>query len=124
MPRERTAVAELELSGSHNVKRSLGYKAKPRLAKRETLEAIFQTLEARYAAAMTDLETNGLTIVEDHFDGKKLYQKRVPNPSLKIAQQCEKQLVALAKVLTADNAAAAAPGRKSDEELLALVRSN
>ena len=117
MPRPRTSLTDLELTGASasKIKRSLAYPSK-RLAKRPDLEAIFEDLLQRRADALADVQTNGLFVKQDRISNGKLYQVRVENPSLRILQTTERQIVALARVLSI---MPADPKASSSEEVLA-----
>jgi hypothetical protein len=97
----RTPIEDLKLQGSPNLNRALKRKPK-QAAKRAELEAMFTDITDRRKAALADVKTNGTILFQDKFSARgALYQIKVVNPSLKIAQQCEKQLAQLAKQLNA-----------------------
>ena len=101
----RTPISELRLQGGTNLARALKRGPERALAKRADLEAMFADIMERRAEALADVKARGLLVYQDHFVRDKLYQKRVVNPSVKLAQACERQLVALAKALAAGPAA-------------------
>lgn len=116
--RHRTPVEELELRGSKNVARAKSLPPKHTLAKRKDIEALYEEVKARRAEAMLDVNKNGLTIRQEHSNSRgMIYYTKVVNPALKIAQQCEKQLTALARLLVADDEALADPNTQEAREL-------
>jgi len=98
---QRTSIADLKLQGSSNLKRALSRKPLPALAKREDLEALYADVMERRREALADIKANGQLIWQDKWHGPKLSRIRVVNPAVKIAQQCEHELRALAKMLAA-----------------------
>jgi hypothetical protein len=99
----RASIEELRLQGNKgNLKRALKRGPAALVAKREQLEALFTDLSARRDEALADVKKNGMVLVQDKFSGRgALYQIKVINPAMKIAQQCERQLAQLARQLTA-----------------------
>jgi hypothetical protein len=121
---ERTPIAELKLTGSPNLKRALRREPKrPRqLAKRAELEALFAELQQRRRDCLADVRENGMTVQQEHSNARgMIYHRSVVNPALKIAQDCERQLVHIARVLNADDGVPGEPQRKSSAQLLADV---
>jgi hypothetical protein len=119
---ERTPIAELKLTGSPNLRRALRREPKrPRqLAKREELEELFQEIQARRREALTDVRANGAVIRQEHSNSRgAIYVVRVKNPALAVAENCERQLVQIARVLNADDGAPGEPERKSPAQVLA-----
>jgi hypothetical protein len=118
MANPRTPIDELEFFKSPNLKRALSRAPEPQLQKRGELEAMFADVLARRDEALADVKVNGMVILQDKFSARgELYTARVINPALKIAQQCERQLAQLAKLLTASKPERR--GNKSVEDLLA-----
>jgi len=77
------------------------------MAKRKTLTAdsgatleIYAEVSARWIRAKHEVESRGQVIDETRFSrGGAAYVVHVPNPSLKIQCECEKQLLTLARAL-------------------------
>jgi hypothetical protein len=103
MSNPRTAISDLKLAGSPNLKRALGYKPQATLgdAERQDLAAMYSELKDRREKLLADIEENGLVLIEDRFNRGQLYQKRVANPAAAMLAQVEKQIVTIAKVLAA-----------------------
>jgi len=109
---------ERGLTGSHPERKGKYASRKP-LPKRAELESIFSDLLERRAACMADLEASGFVSVQERCLRGQLYRTPTLNPTLRIVQTTERQLVELAKVFIVADAAESQPGKKSDEELLA-----
>jgi TnpA family transposase len=115
MSNPRTSINDLKLQGSTNLKRAQSYASEKRTAKRAELEALFALIQERHAEALADVKKNGAVIFEDKSNARgMIYVVRKVNPALHIAQQCERQLVALAKLLTEE----VDTGKKSVAQLL------
>jgi len=117
MGRSRISDQERSLTGSHP-ERARAYPVKHPLAKRVELESIFSDLLERRAACMADLKASGFVTTQERCVRGQLYRSLMMNPSLKICQQTEKQIVELAKVFIVADAAESEPGRKSDQQLI------
>ena len=116
--RPRTSISELELTGSPNLRRALKREPAKGLsaAKRAELEQQFEDLKSRRAEALADVRKNGMVINQDKSNARGfIYVIRVTNPALRIAQQCERAMASLAKLLTEDDGG----GRKSTAQILA-----
>jgi hypothetical protein len=108
--RPRAAIEDLKLIGNKgNLKRALTRPPEKVTAKRAELEEMFETVKARRAEALADIRENGQLIWQDKWSAGKLIRVRIINPAVKIAQQCERQLASLAKMLTNDNPDPAKP---------------
>jgi hypothetical protein len=87
------------------LKRALNYppKANQRLAKREELEEMFRDVWARRKDALKDIKENGLVIRIERSNARgAIYESKIINPAVKVAQACERQLTSLAKLMKAD----------------------
>src|ERR1022692_520261 len=101
MSNPRTPISELEFFKSPNLKRALNRAPLPKLQKRQEMEALFEDVTKRRVEALADVKKNGMVIIQEKFSSRgALYQTRVTNPALKIAEQCERQLASLARLLT------------------------
>jgi hypothetical protein len=118
--RARTAISDLKLAGSPNLKRALGYKPAATLdaAQREDLTEMYSALKSRRLQLLADIEEYGLVLTEDRFNRGQLYQKRVANPAVGMLAQVEKQIVMIAKVLAATEVGSK---EMTDAELLAAT---
>jgi len=118
MGRSRKSIEELGLSGG-NINRALSYGAEKEIAHREELEQQFADLRERRAAALADIRTRGLIIIEERFQRGQLYQHRIANPAVRIASECERQMAALAKLLSAPSV----PKEKTGAEYIATANA-
>lgn len=119
--RPRTSVEELELRGSKNVARAKNLPPKRTLAKREDIEALYEEVKSRHSLAMSDVKRNGLVVNQEHSNSRgMIYYTKVVNPALKIAQQCEKQMASLARLLSADDEALSDPNTQDANNLKEL----
>jgi len=94
------------------------------MEKREELLAIFKDVSARRAKAMEDVTLRGAILTVTKFSAKgNPYTTEVPNPNLRLAQQSERQLADLAKLLQSafPTAPVASPARKSGVALLESI---
>jgi hypothetical protein len=122
----RTPIPELRLMNSPNLKRALKRGAAPpkAMAKRAEMEEMFRDVWERRKEALADIKSNGLVIrIEKSNSRGALYEAKIANPAVKIAQACERQLCSLAKVLTEEEVT---PENKSpmDELNEIIARSN
>lgn len=121
MGMRRTPIEDLKLTGSPNLKRALKYTAakKSVLAHREELEQMWQDLAERRAGALAEIKRDGLTILQERMSDGRLFQQRITHPALKIAQDAERQLKSLARLLSmAEDGAESNPTRTAlDREL-------
>jgi hypothetical protein len=118
----KISASEMKLKGySDEQIRSLkdAYQKKA-LLKRDELLQVFSDLEARRNEALADVRENGMVLTQDKFSARgALYQVRVVNPALRIAQDCERQMTALGKLLVEE---ADPDGSKSGADVLAESR--
>ena len=119
-----TSIADLKLQGASPSHLARGLQREARIVppqpKKEDLEKLYSDISARRLAALKDVEERGLIIIQECFSSRgALYQKRIPNPALKIVQMSERQLVALAKQLATCDAVPVE--KKSSAQLLADV---
>lgn len=117
----RTPVSELKLRADKNIKRSLSYSAtrKAVLAHRAELEQMWQDLSERRADALAEIKRDGLTVTEERWSRGKNISVLVTHPALAIAQDCERQLKSLARLLSMVEESESK--EMSDAELLAAT---
>ena len=102
MSMPRTPIAALRLQGNmSNLRRAIKRGPQKPLAKRQELEVLFANIQERYELALAAVKQDGAVIWQDCWKGPKVIRIQVLNPNLKVVQQCERQLLALAKALTA-----------------------
>lgn len=105
MSNPRAAIKDLELSGSPNLSRALKREPVRPLAKRAEVEALLEEVKARRAEALADVRKNGMVLLQDKWGGKggrELIRVRVKNPSLTIAETCERTVASLVRLLNSD----------------------
>lgn len=95
----RKPIEQLELEGSPNLKRALARGPEPVLIKQDDLEAQYAEIKQRRDEALADVKERGMVVTQVKWYGKRSDIIHVENPFLKIAQDCEKQLLALAKAI-------------------------
>jgi hypothetical protein len=103
MGRDRADINELRLQGSPNLSRALKLQAEKPLVlpHREELEAMFAEIKQRHDRALADIAERGDVITVTKYTSKgHAYTIEQVNPYVRIAQKCEQQLAALAKLLT------------------------
>jgi hypothetical protein len=102
MANPRTSIDDLVLQGSKgNLKRALARPPVGKLEKREDILAMWDDLMERRREALELVKTEGLLLKQDKFGPKgELYWQWIKNPMLKVAQETERQLASLARMLT------------------------
>lgn len=95
----RKPIEQLILEGSPNLKRALARGPEPVLIKQEELEAQYEEIRKRREEALADVKARGLVVPQVKWYGKRSDIIHVKNPFLKIAQDCEKQMLLLAKAI-------------------------
>jgi hypothetical protein len=117
--RPRAEIADLELQGSPNIRRSKNLGEVKSLQKRAELEAIFADVSARRDVSLAALREEGVVITVDKFTARgELYQARILNPHFKVVQACEGRLAQLAKLLSV---VSAVKPKETAAELLASM---
>ena len=104
MSNPRTPIDELEFFRSPNVARARKRQEEEAnrlpLAKQAEIEELFEELKIRRRESLADVKKNGAVITQEKSNSRgMIYLIRIVNPALKVAQDCERQLTQLAKLL-------------------------
>jgi hypothetical protein len=120
MANPRTSIEDLKLQGAKgNLKRALARPAVGKLEKREDILAMWDELMERRKEALQLVKAEGLLLKQDKFGPKgELYWQWIKNPMLKVAQETERQLASLARMLTEGAQEGERPKEKSPMEQL------
>jgi hypothetical protein len=114
MANPRRQIQDLVLEGSPNLKRALARPPAGKLEKREDILAMWDELMERRRDALAIVKREGLLLKQDKFGPKgELYWQWIKNPMLKVAQETERQLASLARMLTEGGQEPGKPAEKS-----------
>ena len=131
MPRRKKTADEIRLAGNtlkvsraQLAERESDERAAKPMEKRAELLAIFKDVASRRAKAMKDIRRRGAVLTVTKYSAKgNPYEVEIVNPNLRLAQQSERQLADLAKLLQSafPTAPVASPARKSGVALLESI---
>lgn len=117
MPQRKKTAREIQLAGNTRklsraqlAEREASDRSARPMEKRSELLAIFKDVSARRKKALADIKKRGAVLTVTKYSAKgNPYEVEIVNHNLRVAQQSERQLADLAKMLQAFPAAPAEP---------------
>jgi len=128
VPQRKKTAREIQLAGNARKlsraqigEREVADRSAKPMEKRAELLGIFRDVSARRGKALADIKKRGAVLTVTKYSAKgNPYEVEIVNPNLRIAQQSERQVVDLAKMLQAFPTAPAAAA-KPKTGLAALI---